>query len=112
MLCLKDFELKRSENTAGVVSCAFIFWVALMACLYVLLVPSEDTRETIYRYALYSVIVFVIILAWIYFNIGLMHFLRCIWHDSYVFLFGLVIYVIISLVAIGIVLIAIAVYLR
>ena len=70
MLCLKDFELKRSENTAGAVSCTFIIWLVVMAFLYVFFVPSEATRSTIFRYALYTVIVFVIVIAWIYFNVG------------------------------------------
>ena len=70
MFCLKNFELRRSESTAGMVSCAFISWVLLLACLYTLTVPSEDTRNTIYRYAIYTVIAFVIILAWIYLNVG------------------------------------------
>ena len=65
MLCLKNFELQRSENTAGVVSCAFLLWLVVVTCLWVFLVPSEGTREVIYRYAFYGVIVFIIILAWI-----------------------------------------------
>ena len=64
MLCLKDFELKRSETTAGVVSCTFLLWIVLVGCLYVFLVPSEDTRNVILKYALYTVIVFVILVIW------------------------------------------------
>ena len=71
MLCLKDFELKRSENTAGVVSCAFISWLVLVAALYTFLVPSEGTRSTIYQYALYAVIAFVTMVAWLKFNLKL-----------------------------------------
>ena len=66
MLCLKNFEMRRSEETAGTVSCTFLLWLIFSACLYVVFVPSASTRSDIYRYALYSVIVFVIILAWIY----------------------------------------------